>query len=150
MRDKTKNKIMLSGMTIIIFIGLFVFFSLLFNYPDKIETLKNTVMIENYVKSNNLNMPLPNWIHINGEEDIINLFNLDLIDFHNQIKLNYVYSDAYDCKYWAYVWSNYYKFNQDKYNLKLIATDTHIFTILYNDSMYCLADQDILNCVNQN
>jgi len=107
-------------------------------------------MIEDYVKSNNLNMPFPNWIHINDNEDINDLFSLGLFEFHEQLELNYIYDrDSHDCKYWAYVWSNYYKFNKDEYSLKLITTENHIFAILYNNNMYCIADQNILNCIIQ-
>ena len=117
-------------------------------YPSEFETIKNTILIENYVEDNNLNMPFPNWVDLpNNEIMVNNLMNTNIYDFHEILIKNYQYDELYDCKYWAYVWANYWKYNSNKYDLKVIKTDNHIFTILFNETQYCIADQLNLNCV---
>lgn len=118
-----------------------------FKHAGKIDTLTHTSGIENYVNDNNLNLPFPNWAELpNNNKYITELMNKNITDFHNSIQLNYYYDSLYDCKYWSYVWSNWWKYHKDEYELKTIKTSNHIFIILSNDSSYCIADQNNLYC----
>lgn len=117
--------------------------------PDKIETMNNVYMIETHFNVNQLNEPFPNYPrYVGDEETIISMFEKNIFEFHEILEKNYYYSEnEYDCKYWAYVWANWWKYHQHEYDLRVIATENHVFTILYNNDMYCIADQKILNCI---
>lgn len=135
---------------LIIALQLFLF-TLLFQsviYSDKINTIVNVGLIEKHVEDNNLNMPFPNWIEYPGyEKQVNNLMNKNISEFHYELIDNYKYNEDYDCKYWTYVWTNYWKFHQDEYDLQVIKTDKHIFAVLSNKDIYCIADQINLICV---
>ena len=127
---------------------LFIFIFQLVIYSDKINTIVNVGLIEKYVKTNNLTLPFPNYIELpNNEEYILNIMNQSIFEFKHTIENNYVYSELYDCKYWTYVWTNYWKFHKSEYDLQVIKTDEHIFAILSNENIYCIADQMNLNCI---
>jgi hypothetical protein len=77
----------------------------------------------------------------------IDISNEDIFTFHNHLSKNFIYErGSYDCKYWSLVWSLY----AIKHNLKFqyILLEEHIFVIIEFDNMYCIADNDILNCLS--
>jgi hypothetical protein len=132
-----------------IFIFILMMFMVFVKYSSQIETITNTILIENYVYENNLNMPFPYWETLGDNNlNIDNLMSKNLTEFHKTLEKNYIYSELYDCKYWSFIWSNYWAYNKDKFDLKVIRTDNHIFAILYNENVYCVADQKNLNCID--
>ena len=131
-----------------IYLLLFIIMFQLVIYSDKINTIVNVGLIEKYVSDENLNMPFPNYIQLpNNDANILKLMNKDIYKFHESVKNNYYYDELYDCKYWTYVWTNYWKFHKDEYDLQVIRTNEHIFAILSNENIYCVADQVNLNCI---
>lgn len=147
MKEKNKFFTLFVVLILLIFISIFILIDLNLNYSSEMDTIKNAVIIEDYVNDNNLNTPFPNWIHLNNDEEkITELMSLSIFEFHHELNKNFVYNSYYDCKYWSYIWSNYWKFNKDEYDLDLIDTEGHIFAILSNENIYCIADQDLLNC----
>lgn len=148
MDNNNKNKIIVSSLILLLSLTIFVFVEVTFKYNNELENIKNAYVIEDYVEDQNLRLPFPNWVELgyNDNERINNLMNLDIFEFHSKLVDNFIYSEIYDCKYWSYVWTNYWKYNKNEYNLKIISTNNHVFVILYNNNMYCIADQDILNC----
>lgn len=132
---------------VIFILLLFVIFESITN-TEEIEKILNVAMVENYVNDNNLNLPFPESLQIqNNNEYTIKLMNKSIYDFQIELIKNYKYSKLYDCKYWTYVWANYWKFNKDEYDLNIIRTKNHIFAVLSNEYIYCVADQTNLYCV---
>jgi hypothetical protein len=138
-------------LVISIFQGLFIL-------GKPINMLETGIMLQNYVSKNNLSLPFPSShdlekSYLLTSQDIINnnVVNKTPREFNQNIKKEYIYnSSSYNCKYWSYVWTLYYRFNHEKYNLHInyFTTNNHVFVILYNESMYCTADENLLNCVH--
>jgi len=106
---------------------LFVFIILLFFV---------TVNIDNYL--------INSYNYINYD----NKFNtsLDLDSYHYEIQSQYndLIKKGYDCKYFAYVWKEWGVYNGFSYDYVLV--DGHVFTIFYDESKYCIGDNDNLEC----
>lgn len=139
---------------LVLCLPVFFFFGLnmvIFEHGDKINNLNYGYMIEEHVKKNKLNMPFPNYINLDGDLQTLNTMHQDFDAFYFDLVKNYKYTvNEYDCKYWTYVWLNYYIYNKDRYNweVKLINTNNHIYLMVYNDSQYCTLDQIDRNCIN--
>lgn len=126
---------------------------------DEVETLSYGIGLQNYVNNNNLSLPIPqekkdNYFYLNNlnsKENFIylNEFSKPLNEYISFIDENFMYDiESYDCKYWSFVHTLYWKLNKDKYDWKLqyLDTDNHIFVMLYNDSGYAILDQNNLEC----
>jgi len=137
-------------MLFMVVVGLFF---ILLNYTivmigDEIQNVNYAIGLGNHVKDNELNLPLP-FMSDSSLNGYLKTFNQDIHNFKDIIDNNYIYTlDKYDCKYWSYVWTLWFKNNKDKYNLniKYITTSNHIFVMVYNDSGYCTLDLFEANC----
>lgn len=127
----------------------------IFVLGDDIKTLNYAYNIENHLNEINATMPFPDsGFDINRAEfdyysDIREYyFTMDFKDFQEIVKLKYEYSDTYDCKYWTYMWTTYWKYNKDRYDwkIKYIDTDNHVLAMVYNSSSYCMLDQENVDC----
>lgn len=73
----------------------------------------------------------------------------DLDSFKNYVDENYEYIlDVKDCKFYAILWKEYFEYKG--WNAKFITTDSHIFTVAYHKNIYCVADQNKLDCTTLN
>ena len=118
-----------------------IFFS--FRYGNAVNNAINGYGLENYVNENNLNLPFPyknSFIGLN--ETGLLMSNISI--FYHYLLLNYKYDDKYNCKYWSYVWLNWWKFHKDNLKLRIISTKNHVFIIMYNKSEYIIADENTL------
>lgn len=69
----------------------------------------------------------------------------DLISFEKYVNDNYEYIlDVKDCKFYSILWDKY--FTHKGWDTKFITTDNHIFTMAFKDDVYCIADQNKLEC----
>ena len=68
----------------------------------------------------------------------------NLSEFGEFVKENYIYSEDYDCKYWALEWGVYAL----KHNIefKFITTKTHIFIMFEYPDKYCIIDGKQIDC----
>lgn len=139
-----------------IFSVLIVLFGLLlvFMVGENLKIVTYGSMLESHIVNNNLSLPFPKyWLNDTNPlyySEVNKIFNQDLNTFHNTIKNNYYYEvNTYDCKYWSFVWLNYWKYNKDVYNwdVKFIETNNHIFLMVYNESGYCIMDGNELICL---
>lgn len=137
----------------LLLIGVIVTFFVLLNYTivlvgDEVKNVNYAVSLTKNVKVNNLTLPMP-FLLQDSLTFYDNNFNKSLYDFQEVVSVYYVYNDLYDCKYWSYVWSLWFKKNKDKYdlNIKYIDTKNHIFVMIYNDSGYCTLDLQNVNCL---
>lgn len=71
------------------------------------------------------------------------LVNITPFQYLNTLQTYYEYTDVKDCKYWSYVWYEYFK-NRLDYDVQYVFTNTHMFVVAYNDSGYFIAEQDEL------
>lgn len=116
-------------------------------YSNDFNNVVYAYILEKHVRDNNLKLPFPD-VDNNyyNRQKIIELFNKDINTFYNELQLNFKYErGTYDCKYWTYIWLNWWKYHSNDYKVKIINTDNHIFLILYNDKEYIIIDQDIIN-----
>lgn len=118
---------------------------------DEIQNINYAIELQNNINKKNLSLPFPNITNVNLSNSdyktfIYNQnFNKNLTEFHKVLKENYIYSyNEYDCKYWAFVWTLYFKENKEKYNwrLKYITTQNHIVVMVYNEKGYIVLDGD--------
>lgn len=117
-----------------------------------IKNLNYGIILTNNIEEKNLTLPFPNISSLdiqfkeNGGKMTIfeSHFHKDFFEFKEVLNKNYIYSDDYDCKYWAYVWTLYYKENRLRYNWKLdyIDTQNHVFVMVSNVSGYIILDGD--------
>lgn len=117
-----------------------------------INNVTEMIILESNAKNKGLNMPFPNSFTFKGEErELTKVFEKELNEFYVQVLKNYDYSiNEYDCKYWSYVWLHWWKYHKEEWDFDIVTTTNHVFVILYNDEKYCVADQDLLNCVKVN
>jgi len=155
----------LKNYLLIVFSISFIIFSLLLvnvfvlKLGQPIKNVNYGVILQKNINEKNLSLPFPNLENSleigSGNFDTqttiyFKYFNKDFVEFQKVIKKKYIYSEnVYDCKYWAYVWTLYWKENKNKYNWKLdyITTENHIFVMVSNSSGYCLLDGDDINCL---
>jgi len=138
---------------VISFTGLFfillmtLFYSYIFvKYEPQINNLQNTYILESYVKNNNLTLPYPDRI---GDFNF-KVYSKDIYNFRNYIKQHFKYTDKYDCKYWSYIWLQWWLFHQDEYNMTITRLNNHVFVIFYNNNSYYIADQENLIKISLN
>lgn len=123
------------------------------NMNSKLHNIIYTYSLEKYVTENNLIVPFPDFknstYYINSDKPIEDFFKLDFESFTYEIQRNFIYDDLYDCKYWTYIWVMYWFYNYEKYNWKLDieTTDNHVYVKVYNESGYCILDQDNVFCL---
>lgn len=139
---------------------LFATFLLLLNsfivvMGTPIQTLNMGVALESHVKGQNLSLPLPSVINVSTSQFDPNTqlyldnFDKPLSEFHEVLKKNYKYEEGtYDCKYWSYVWTLYWKNKKDEYNwnMEYITTENHVLVMVSNETGYCTFDLDMVNC----
>lgn len=126
-----------------------------------IKNIQIGYMLENNIQSKSLELPVPFTLtnnsfitfdnRANFQKNLYNyIFNNSLSDYYEILNNNYYYYDInnYDCKYWAYVNTLYYKMNYKKHNWSMdyITTDNHIFIIIYNNSGYCVLESNNYKC----
>lgn len=140
--------------TVICFLLLLNLFIIKLGSP--IKNVNVAIALQNHIDNNNLSLPMPNVVVL--EQSIVSpktqfyLDNFDkpLYEFYDVLREHYIYEkDSYNCKYWSYVWTLYYKMNYKKYNwnIEYLSTDNHVFVMFSNESGYCIADGDILECM---
>lgn len=119
--------------------------SLVYNFESK--NLSHLFLDEDFEKKNILHD-----YYSNDYEKQQYIYDRNIYSFQNLVKLNFRYDSIYDCKYWSIIWWLYYNENKDKFNWehKYITTDNHVYNMIYNDSGYCIADQNNLECINLN
>lgn len=118
-----------------------------------INTLVNGYYLEQNVKDKNLTLPFPNYNLLEKgsfyyAKNLNTIFSQNITEFHKNVQNNYVYNNKYDCKYWAYVWTLYWKNNlrAKDWNLKYMTTKNHIFVMFSKDKEYCVANMHRLDC----
>lgn len=124
---------------------------------DSINTLSLGVMLRSNVIDNDLNLPYPTFnLKLSGYDNIYDYiydnFNTSITSYRSYIERNFIYeANMYDCKYWSYIHTIYYTVNREKhnYNMKYITTNNHIFVMIYNDSGYCMLEQDLITCFGE-
>ena len=128
---------------------------------DSVQNINYGVAISNHVSKNNLTLPFPFKenapVIARGVFDpystfYMDNFNKDVFEFHRVLENNYYYNNVYDCKYWAYVWTLYWKENREKYNwdIEYIDTENHVFVMVSNSTGYCVMDGKDLICMGIN
>jgi hypothetical protein len=150
----TKKKEQFDKIKVYLFIFvLSLTFFILLNFSivmigDEIKNVNYGFSLTSHVKSNNLSLPMPFFA---GDRLTFyeNNFNKSIYDFQEVVINHYIYNDKFDCKYWSYVWTLWFKENEDKYdlNLKYIDTKNHLFVMIYNDKGYCTLDLFNANCL---
>lgn len=141
-KSKRYNKIILIILSLILI--LFYSFYIIISYSDSVNNLINAYILEKHVKNNKLNLPFP-YNEGYNRYNVIKLFNKNLTDFYNDLKLNFKYEQGtYDCKYWSYIWLNWWKFHKDEYKVKIITLDNHIFVLVYNNNEYIILDENYI------
>lgn len=140
--------------TVFITIALIMGINFLFvSLSDEVKNVNYAIALSNHIEENNLILPFPfkhtipivgNTVFDQYTTFYLDNFNKGLYDFHELLKQNYYYDELYDCKYWAYVWTLYYKENKNEHNwhLKYLDTDNHVFVMVYNESGYIIMDGD--------
>lgn len=117
---------------------------------EPVKQIEWGVMLSNHVYSQNLTLPVPNRneLLITDELDLyLRITDMNIDEYHNFIKENYYYEDGtYDCKYWAYVWTIWFKGNSDEWDIKYVTTHDHIFVLFHKKGEYCIADLNRLKC----
>jgi hypothetical protein len=163
MGDKKKFKgYAKSYMISIMVMSFLVCFFFCLNYiilvlSDDIQNINYVIALESNVNNNNLTLPYPNFnqdlIGYQSVKDYMrdayeNKSVAEYMDFISEI---YFYDERYDCKYWAFVHSQYFVIVKDKYNynLKYITTRNHIFVMLYNETGYCILDGKEYLCLEE-
>ncbi len=146
----------------IFFVACIVFFMfasfvfLLFEVSDDLQNIGYGYVLENHIKKNNLSLPFPTSKYKlgynelrNDELDYDEIFNKEIDEFKYTLFKHYEYvENTYDCKYWAYVWTLYWKYSlKDTMKLKYVTTDNHIFVMVYNELGYCTLDSLEVNCL---
>lgn len=119
---------------------------------QEVTDVNQALVLEGHIKSHNLSVPFPDTFAPNQAslgQYYRKTFSQDLSDFHETLSKAYRYENGtYDCKYWSYVWTLYHKENKDRYDWRLdyITTDNHVFVMTYNETGYCIMDQNRLDC----
>lgn len=119
---------------------------------QEVTDVNQAIALEHHVKSHNLSVPFPDTFapnQVSLKQYYRKTFSQDLSDFHETLSKAYRYENGtYDCKYWSYVWTLYHKENKDRYgwNIDYITTDNHVFVMTYNETGYCIMDQNRLDC----
>jgi len=115
-------KIILGIIVVIFFLGVSSFL----NYDDRII---NTIL-----KQKDFNY---DWLDKN-------IFELQENEFKKLVKEKYVYSKEYDCKYWAYLYYNYY--NKKEYQVDYIYSFRyrHILVSVFYEGGYKIIDGDLI------
>ncbi|MFW6173092.1 MAG: hypothetical protein ACOC5T_05050 [Elusimicrobiota bacterium] len=125
------------------------------NIGTQIENINIGFAIESHIKQNNLSLPLPNVFPVSSSnfdpatDFYLEHFNKPIDEFSKTLNEYYIYEkDTYDCKYWTYVWTLYWKANHQKYDwdLQYGMTKNHIFTIVSNETGYCVFDLNMTDC----
>ena len=131
-------------------------YSILF-LSKPVSNINYAMALEKYVKSNNLELPLPNVTYIGDFTTLppeqafyLGNFNKDVYEFQEIVKRHYIYNELYDCKYWTYVWLLYWKNVRHKYNwdMQIMTTPNHIYLKVYNETGYCILDQTEVFCLS--
>lgn len=144
---------------------MFILFILGINFlsihvSDDVNNINYALMLQNHVGENNLSLPYPSFrqefsgfdkrfIHKQRKQ----IMEKNISEFTKIVEKNYEYEKGtYDCKYWSFVWTNYWKFHKEEYNwdMKYITTDNHIFVMVYNSTSYCTFDENNVNCYSGN
>lgn len=142
--------VFLVAFLVILFVNLFVL-----KLGTPIKNINYAMILEDNVYSKNLSLPLPNIYGIStsqfdpASEFYMNNFDKPISEFHEILNQHYVYEEGtYDCKYWSYVWTLYWKSNYYKYDwdIEYLSTENHIFVMFSNSSGYIIADENNLNC----
>ena len=139
--------------TIIITFFILLNFVIVF-LGDHVQSINYAIVLQENIKQKNLSLPLPNLSEFQtskfdpATDFYLNNFNKPLNEFLPILQQHYVYNSSYDCKYWAYVWSLYWKTNKDKYNwdFEYLTTENHIFVMVSNSTGYCILDLDDIYC----
>ena len=154
-----KKYMTITGISLLV---VFVLYSLIIGYTIKmsqdVEDVIMAVQLTEYIDEKDLMLPIPefyyekyfsiNALNSKGNEIYLNEFSKPLDEYKTFIQNNFLYDiDSYDCKYWSYVHTLYWKMNKEKYNWKLdyITTDNHVFVMIYNESGYAILDQNNIN-----
>lgn len=160
MSKENQIKFISLSFIIILIITIFTFtYAYTILISKEVRDIAQIHAIENYVDEKNLSLPIPQLykdiypkynLGIESKDNYIylNEFSKDLPQYREFIKRNYMYDiDSYDCKYWSYVHSLYWKANHLKYDWKIdyITTDNHVFVMIYNESGYAILDQNNIN-----
>lgn len=173
--DKRKKKIELRPETLnfifnisLAILGILIFLTffgamkfIIVIFGDSVSMYQHAQVIENKIHSEGIPVPFPDSLfesenRAKGFRNTYDVrdyyFNLPFEEFQEIVKDKFVYSETYDCKYWTYMWTAYWKYNKDKYNwgMKYISTDNHLFAIVYNETSYCTLDQDVVICQTLN
>lgn len=156
------KKLLIRNIIVILFvILLFITITISLNYillvmGDDLQNLNFAVSIEQKIKKENLSLPMPNIIDLSTtsndyRQDFYDEnFNKNLSEFYKVLQHHYIYDVSfYDCNYWSFVWSLYWKEKKDFYNwkIKYIYTDNHIFIMVFNESGYIIMDENNLLCI---
>jgi len=128
------------------------------------QPLKNITygsILSGNIGNKNLTLPFPpnTTLYLNSydtryshEQNLfMGYFGKPFDEFKEILNGQFIYTEDYDCKYWAYVWTLYWKENKDKYNWKLdyLTTGNHVFVMVYNESGYIILDgDDQINMMN--
>lgn len=142
--------LIVTGSILIIINGFIIFMG------SDIQDLNIAYSLEKNIKNNNLSLPLPNvdnYLYF-GKFDkssglFMNEFNKPINEFIITLNNSYIYTlNEYDCKYWSYVWTLYWKQNYKKYNwdLKYITTTNHVFVMVSNETGYIIMDENTIDC----
>lgn len=161
MSDKLKLNLLSAG---VIFLSLIIIsimlVLLILSIGKEVDTISKAYVLQDYVTDKNLSLPIPqefkdDYIVINQaydtKENAIYLreFSKPIEEYKEFIQRNFMYDiNSYDCKYWSYVHTLYWKMNYEKYdwNIEYIDTKNHIFVMISNSSGYAILDQDNINC----
>jgi len=154
-KQKFKQRLIINLTVISIIVCLMLMLSMMnylfVNVSSEYKTMIYAKELTDNINSKNLTLPIPaadDYITVEGRFDkrtqiYIDNFDLPLRNFTYFIQQNYYYKEGtYDCKYWSYVWTLYWKQNKDKYDwkMKYIDTENHIFVMVYNSSGYVIMD----------
>lgn len=150
---ESRLKFVISFLSIIVILLIVNYFIYFMGQP--IKNINNVIGLSNNIEDKNLTLPLPFLLSSNSPYmtdntyTYLEYFNLNFEEFKQVLNANYIYNSDYDCKYWTYVWTLYWKETKDKTNWELdyITTQNHIFVIVSNESGYCVLDGNEQVCL---
>ncbi len=145
---KMKNKFNWNNFVLSFLGGVFVAFILFVSFTMLVtkgvsQNYENIIwdkMLKDHFVNNNL--------EILDEKDINNQWYSDrnIYMYNLYIQDNYKYvTGTYDCKYYSLMYVLWAKKHNIEY--RYLVFDKHISVVLEFDNKYCIADQNILNCV---
>lgn len=145
----------------ILICGLVVIVCLLMLYillQPTSSTLLHIKASQDYIQKNDLKIPLPNikeLVALDGTQTNIDYAEENFVkypdpeEFNEEIiKPNFEYNQDYDCKYWVYVWSVWWDYTKNQHDMEFrtVALDNHIYAVVYDESEYCVLDQNSVEC----